>query len=139
MRIETEKEFDMNDKNTILLPIPLTALWLFATILTTSCTDSDCMVADVVTPVNEAEVNAKGCKLAIITTGMQDKVVVVSLFKKDVQFDDCGKPKSPVYDEVVVENGKKVTKITIENNKINLEYSSESGETDFQSIPVEFK
>ena len=97
------------------------------------------MVADVITPVHEAEAAAKGYKLVIITTGMQDKIVVISLFKMGTKFDDCGKPDSAAYDEVVIENGKKVSKINITNNQINLEYSSETGVSDFRTVPVEFK
>jgi len=74
------------------------------------------MVADTVTPIHEAEATSKGYKLAVITTGMQNKVVAVSLFKSDVKFDDCGRPSSAAYDEAVVENGKKVSNIVIQNN-----------------------
>ena len=117
----------------------LTVLWLFATLLTSGCAKSDCMVADTVTPVHESEAATKGYTLAITTTGMQDKVVAVSLFKSDVKFDDCGKPSSAAYDEVVVENGKKVSKIVIQDNRVTLNYSSETGHFDFQTVPVEFK
>ena len=128
----------MNLKKSYLL-YSITAFWVFATVLISGCAKSDCMVADTVTPVHQTEAAAKGYTLAIITTGLQDKVVAVSLFKSDVKFDDCGKPSSAAYDEVVVENGKKVSKIVIQDNRITLNYSSEIGQTDFQAIPVEFK
>jgi hypothetical protein len=120
-------------------PVVCAALFLAVTAVTASCAQQDCMVADVVTPIYETEASVKGFKLAIITTGMQDKVEVVSLFPKEVTFDDCGRPQPEAYHEVVVEDDKAVEKINVENKKITLEYSDKHGTTNFSSVLAEFK
>ena len=134
-----DNEMTLKSKKITIISVALMGLWMSMAVLITACNEPDCFTADVITPIQSAAASAKGYKLVVIISGMHDKIVLVSLFPRNAGFDICGKPSAEAYDTIEVEDDKKLSKIVIHDKKIDLQYSSRKGITDFKTVPVEFK
>ena len=124
-------------KNIIVL---LSALFVFGILFIIFILPLDespeCLTADQVIDLDINPSQFKDFRLVAEISGSHDKVVLISLYPKNVTFDGCGTANQPRISEEIADDNRQIKKIVIRDKQIELTYIDTKKPVDYSNLKV---